>query len=221
MSTIGQKAPVFYAQSTAGDINFPEDFKDIWTVLYFYVGDFLPSSAYDILELDKKQPKFKSYGSEIIAMSTDSLASHIAFDLSLRNLKKDGKPVDIKLISDKDLSISENLGISNTDKDDNLNEKAVIIIDPEGNIRSFHKYSHNMGINVTEIERELLSLQTAYAQNGLSPAGWTPGDDILEYPPKTTKAAQSSVSDNESKGLYCLDWYICFKADTGLRKQTE
>ena len=217
---LGTSAPGFSARTTKGITNFPADFKEKWVVMYAYPGDFLPNSAMDILELDKAVPKFKSYNAEIVAVSPDSVPAHIAWIFSLRNHKNDGSNIDIELISDKADEIASLYGITSTSDDMSENEKMVLILDPDGIVRSVHKYSTNMGINVTEIERELLALQTARYQFGQTPAGWTPGDDILEHPPQTITTAGSNMSDKEALGLRCIDWYICFRPDSGLRKQS-
>lgn len=211
MNIIGKKAPVFYAEGTKGQVYFPIDNQGKWNVLYFYPGDFTPESASDIMALDSKIPKFKSYNSEVIAISPDSVPSHIAWVLSLQNMNKQGKPIDFALLSDRSLEISKAYGILNTDTNNERNEKAVIITDPEGIVRSFHKYSNNMGLNITEIERELLALQIVSDKKVISPAGWTPGEDLLIYPPKTVEDAKTNISEREKEGNYCLDWYICYK----------
>lgn len=42
---IGDKAPAFHAVTTQGDINFPEDYKGKWVILWL----FLRISDYDTL----------------------------------------------------------------------------------------------------------------------------------------------------------------------------
>ena len=210
MNFIGKKAPSFYADGTKGSIYFPKDANDYWSVIYFYQSDFDPASATDILALDSKIPKFKSHNANVIAISPDSLPSHIAFVLSLQNMNK-GKVSDFEILSDIGHRVSELYEISNKDSDPHQNEKGVVIVDPDGIIRSYHKYSTNMGLNVTEIERELVSLQAAFNKNAIAPAGWTPGDDMLNYPPKTVASAKTNMSEREKAGDYCLDWYICYK----------
>jgi peroxiredoxin (alkyl hydroperoxide reductase subunit C) len=217
---LGSPAPPFKARTTRGNIDFPADLNDKWSVLYVHSGAFLPNSATDILELDSALPRFLAYNATVTAMSHDSVAASIAWLLSLRNLKKDGNDVNIEIISDSSLEIAKRYGISNTSDDINKNEKLIIITDPDGIVRSVHRYSQGMGINVTEIERELLALQTARYQFSQTPAGWTPGDDILEHPPRTITTAGSNIAQKEGIGLRCIDWYICFRQDSGLRKQS-
>lgn len=201
MNNIGKKAPAFYATTSQGEIYFPNAQSEKWTVLYFYEGDFTPISALDIQEFSKKAPKFAAYNTEIIGVSSDSAAVHIAWVLELRNMDKDGKAIETELVSDKNSEIARLYGTDG--------EKAVVIVGPDGIIRSFHKYSNSTGLNVTEIERELLALQTG----GLTPTSWVPGDYMLEPPPTTVAEAQSAVTDRENAGQMCVDWYICYKLE--------
>ncbi len=209
----GQKVTEFTALSTNGQIDFPKN-NGLWTVLYIYEGDFLPTSATDIQALDRALPKFLAHNSQIFAMSTDSVASHLAWIMSLKNHDKNGKAIEIELISDRFGEIAKSFGVQSK------NDSGTFIIDPEGVLRAKNIHSSVTGINVTEIERELLALQTARYQYGQTPSGWTPGEDILDHPPRSLTSAMSNMSDKQALGGYCLDWYICYRQDTGLRSQS-
>jgi peroxiredoxin (alkyl hydroperoxide reductase subunit C) len=41
---IGEKAPVFTADTTYGPINFPTDYKGKWVVFFSHPGDLSPDS---------------------------------------------------------------------------------------------------------------------------------------------------------------------------------
>ncbi|MBQ8605939.1 MAG: peroxiredoxin [Clostridia bacterium] len=206
MHKIGKKAPPFYAESTRGEIYFPSSHSGRWVVLYYYGDDFSPAAALDITELNKKVPKFSAYNASIVGISSDSRAAHIAWALELRNMDKDGKVIDIELVSDKNAQIAKAYGIED--------EKAVMIIDPDGVLRSFHRYEQGTGLNVTEIEREVLALTAQREHGSITPAGWTPGEQLVAAPPTTLADAQAAVSQREAQGLICIDWYICY--DTGM-----
>ena len=204
----GDKINSVTLESTDGQLKFP---TDGWTVLHIYEGDFLPVSATEIQALSKAAPKFAAHGAKIYALSADSTATHLAWILSLRNQDKDGKTIDIELISDRYGNFIKVLGM------DGIRQSGTLIIDPDGIIRAYHKHTADTGINVTEIERELVALQTAFAQSAQTPSGWTPGEDVLLPPPITKQDALYGARENEQKGGYCLDWYLCYKQDAGER----
>lgn len=204
----GDKIKDITLESTNGQLQFP---PENWTVLHIYEGDFLPVSATEILALNKAAPKFAAHGAKIYGISPDSTATHLAWILSLRNQNKDGKTIDIELISDRFGKFLKRLGMESS------SQSGTMIIDPDGIVRAYHKHTSSTGINVTEIERELIALQSAFAQSALTPSGWTPGEDMLLLPPVTKQQALFGAGENEQKGGYCLDWYICYNQDTGKR----
>lgn len=195
--------------STNGQISLPLD-DGKWTVLYIYEGDFSPSSASDILALEKALPKFFAYDANVIAMSSDSVAVHLAWILSLRNQSRQGKSIAIELVSDKNGVTQNALGI------DAGNESAILIIDPNGVVRHIKKGDTASGINVTEIERELLALQEISEKDIRTPANWTPGAETLSHPPTTLDGALGGATQALKTGGFCADWYICYN-DTTLK----
>lgn len=194
---------------TEGQITLPQEGR--WTVLHIYEGDFTPVSETELLALNRAAPKFKAHGAQILALSRDSVATHLAWIMALKNRTTDAKPIDITLISDRDGRLVLPLGLA-----DGLSS-GTVITDPDGIIRAFDKQSAKTGINVTETERKLIALQTAFAQNGATPASWTPGEDILRLPPKTTADALLCLSERHKTDGNCLDWYICYKPDSAKR----
>lgn len=48
---IGSKAPSFTAQSTSGELKFPNDFGKSWKILFSHPQDFTPVCSSELLEL--------------------------------------------------------------------------------------------------------------------------------------------------------------------------
>ena len=217
MPRVGQSAPAFTARSTNGIVNFPSYYVGKWAMLYIYPGDFQPGSTSDILALSEAAPRLRSYNTDVLAVSPDSSETHIAWAMSLRNLNK-GNDINVELASDRSLDIAKKYGVNNVGDDTDKVEKSVIMVDQNGVIQAMHKFPYATGINVTELEREMLALQSSRYQFGITPSGWTPGDELMEYPPQTLATAGSNVSERTASGGRCVDWYICYRQDTGLRK---
>lgn len=205
----GNKISNMTLLSTNGEVTLPLS-NGNWAVLYIYEGDFTPVSASDILALDSELHKFLAYDTNVYGVSTDSISSHLAFILSLKNQSRQGKAIDFELISDKNGELLKELGIGNGV------ESAVVIIDPEGVVRAISKGDTKSGINVTEAQRVLLSLKEILKNGVLTPANWTPGEQTLKPSPTTLDGAFSSERDARESGGYCTDWYICYN-DTTLK----
>lgn len=214
---IGKRVPEFEARTTNGNIVFPRDFSGQWIILYSYIGDFLPISALDILAFNDALPKFKSYNTTVLGMSADSIADHLAWIRALSNLRSSGRSIDIELISDRTFDIAKKYGIINYNNDTRNNERALFIIDSDGILRAAYRFAYNVGINVREIERALLAAQTGRAQSAHVAGDWTPGDEVVEYPPQTLVGMQNNIAQKEATGGRCIDWYICYRQDTGER----
>ena len=213
---VGLPAPSFYTESTRGEVRFPEQFSGKWVLLYMYIGDFLPCCATDVLALNAALPRLRSYGAEALALSPDTVAAHIAWIFSLR-AQNGGRDLELELASDRSLAILNNYGVNVVATDLDHMEKALMIVDPDGVLETVQLYPHDIGINVTELERELLALQSARSQYAITPEGWTPGEELLDYPPQTLESAETNVSDKTATGGRCVDWYLCFRPDSGKR----
>ncbi len=48
MPRIGDKAPEFKAIITWGDINFPDDYDEMWVALFSHPADFIPVCTSEI-----------------------------------------------------------------------------------------------------------------------------------------------------------------------------
>ena len=59
MPLIGDDAPSFTATTTQGVINFPEDYKGKWVILFFYPADFTFVCPTELGELADHYEKLK------------------------------------------------------------------------------------------------------------------------------------------------------------------
>jgi len=74
---LGDEAPHFTAQTTMGKVNFPEDYKGKWVVLFSHPADFTPVCTTEFVAFQKRYDEFKKLNCELIGLSIDQVFSHI------------------------------------------------------------------------------------------------------------------------------------------------
>lgn len=75
---IGDKAPIFKAESTNGEISLL-DYMGKHLVLYFYPKDMTPGCTVQANEFTQLYDKFKEMDVEILGISRDGISSHHKF----------------------------------------------------------------------------------------------------------------------------------------------
>ena len=85
MPRIGDQAPAFKAVTTQGNINFPEDYKGKWVILFSHPADFTPVCTSEFMTFAKLEKEFEQANCKLVGLSVDGLFSHIAW---LRTIKE-------------------------------------------------------------------------------------------------------------------------------------
>jgi peroxiredoxin 2/4 len=216
MPLIGDEAPHFKAKTTMGEINFPEDYKGKWVILFSHPADFTPVCTTEFMTFATMQEDLKKLNCELIGLSIDSIYAHIAW---LRTIKekieyKGMKNVEVKfpLIEDIKMEVAKKFGMLQPNASTTQAVRAVFMIDPNAKIRAMMYYPSSNGRNMEEIKRLLLALQKSDKEGIATPANWQPGDDCIIPPPGSCGTAKERVEKKE-KGKYCLDWFMCFKKE--------
>ena len=210
---LGDMAPEFTAQTTAGRLNFPEDYFMKWKILFSHPADFTPVCSSELLQLATMQEEFDKLNTKIMVLSTDGLSSHMAWIQSLETISYPGdKPVKIKfpLIADPDLKISKKFGMIHSYSSTTRDVRGVFIIDPNDRICAIFFYPMNVGRNMDEIKRTLIALQTSDKFDVLTPANWIPGEKVMIKSPATQQEAER-IKKAKSPYLTSLIWYMWFK----------
>ena len=213
MPRIGDKAPVFKAVTTQGDIDFPKDYKGKWVILFSHPADFTPVCTSEFMTFASMEKEFNAANCQLVGLSVDGLYSHIAW---LRTIKekieyKGMKNVEVKfpLIEDIKMDVAKAYGMIQPGESNTKAVRAVFFIDPKGIIRTMIYYPLSLGRNFKELYRVLIGLQTADKFNVALPADWQPGDDVI-VPTAGSCGVAKERMDNESD-MTCYDWFFCTK----------
>jgi len=208
---IGVKAPSFTAESTNGKVKFPSDFGDHWKIVLSHPKDFTPVCSSEILELAYAQKSFDDLNTKLMVVSTDILEQHRSWKAALEEihyLGRDPVSIEFPLVADNDLEISKLYGMIHSAESVSENVRGVYFIDPENTVRAVFFYPNEVGRNVDELERTLVSLQNHYANKSqVTPANWKPGDDVLV--PILSKAEKEKLGSPGSD-YYQAAWFMTF-----------
>lgn len=213
MPRIGDQAPQFQAVTTQGDINFPNDYKGKWVILFSHPADFTPVCTSEFMTFAKMESEFNDLNCQLVGLSIDGLYSHIAW---LRTIKEKiefkgmkNMEVNFPLIEDIKMDVAKKYGMIQPGESSTKAVRAVFFIDPKGTIRAIIYYPLSMGRNFDELKRALIAMQTADNHGVATPADWMPGDDVIVSPAGSCGVAKDRMeSDND---LTCHDWFFCTK----------
>ena len=214
MPLIGDDAPTFKAETTAGEINFPKDYKGKWVILFSHPADFTPVCTTEFMTFSTMQEEFRELNTELIGLSIDSIYAHIAWLRTIKekivyNGMKDVE-VTFPVIADLKMEVAKKFGMVQPNASTTQAVRAVFIMDPKAKIRAILYYPLSNGRNMDEIKRLVLAMQKSDAENIATPANWQPGDDVIIPPPGSCGSAKERV-ETEEEGKYCLDWFMCLK----------
>lgn len=178
---VGQQAPDFNGVAVTGgnaDMLSPEnafkqiskdDYKGKWVVLFFYPLDFTFVCPTEIESFGKHYEEFQKLNAEVIAVSTDSQFSHLAWRQQQPGLKNLPYP----MLSDFTREISRNYEILKEETGYAL--RGLYIINPDGELVYSVIHPEAVGRNTGEVLRVIQALQSGK----LTPCGWEAGDDTL------------------------------------------
>lgn len=211
---IGDKAPSFEAVTTQGNINFPEDYKGKWVILFSHPADFTPVCTSEFMTFAHMEDDFKKLNTSLVGLSIDGLYSHIAW---LRTIKDkiefrgwSGVEVKFPLIEDISMNIAKMYGMIQPNESSTKAVRAVFFIDPKGTIRAMIYYPLTLGRNFEELKRVIIGLQTADKFSVALPADWQPGEDVIVPTANSCGVAAERMTGKE-EGVYCKDWFFCMK----------
>ena len=201
---IGDEAPNFTAETTAGTIDFHDWIGDGWAILFSHPKDFTPVCTTELGYMAGLKPEFDRRNCKIIGLSVDGVSDHEAWSRDIEETQ--GHKVNYPLIGDPALKVAtlyEMLpaGAGSTSEGrtavDNLTVRTVFLIGPDKKIKLSLTYPMSTGRNFDEVLRVLDSCQLTAKHKVATPVNWTRGEDVIIVP---------AVSDEEAKKAFPGGW---------------
>ena len=177
---LGDTAPDFEQDSSAGRIRFHEWLGNSWGVLFSHPADFTPVCTTELGLTAKLKSEFDKRGVKAIALSVDPVESHTRWIADINNTHN--TTVNFPIIADGDRKVSELYDMIHPNANATLTVRSLFIIDPNKKVRLIITYPASTGRNFDEVLRVIDSLQLTDKHSVATPGNWKHGDDVVIVP---------------------------------------
>jgi thioredoxin-dependent peroxiredoxin len=201
---IGDTAPDFEADTTAGPIRFHDWIDGTWAVLFSHPRDFTPVCTTELGYMAKVKPEFERRNVKIIGLSVDPVDNHAKWAADIEQTQ--GHAPNYPMIGDPDFNVSKLYGMLPADTSgdptsrtpaDNQTVRNVFVVGPDKKIKLILVYPMTTGRNFDELLRVIDSLQLTANHKVATPVNWQQGEDVI---------IAGSVSDEQARETYPDGW---------------
>lgn len=192
---LGDIAPNFTTNTTAGELSFHDWKEGSWAVLFSHPKDFTPVCTTELGFTAKLKDEFDARGVKAIAVSVDSVEDHHNWVGDIEETQ--GTAVNFPIIGDPDRTVADLYDMIHPNANDTLTVRSVFIVDTNNKIRLTLTYPASTGRNFNEILRVIDSMQMTDKHKVATPVNWTHGDDVIISP---------GLSNDEAAELFPGGW---------------
>lgn len=185
---LGDSAPDFHAETTAGRIRFYDWMNGDWAVLFSHPKDFTPVCTTELAEVARLKSRFDRRNVKVIGLSVDPLDAHKRWASDIKETQ--GYSLNFPLIADEDLRVSTLYGMIHPNAAAAETVRAVFVIGADKRVKLMMTYPATTGRNFEEILRVIDSLQLTEDFDVATPVNWSYGDDVIIIPALTDKEAR-------------------------------
>jgi alkyl hydroperoxide reductase subunit AhpC len=185
---LGEIAPDFTQDSTAGPIKFHEWLGKSWGILFSHPKDFTPVCTTELGMAAKLEGEFAKRNVKLIGLSVDSVADHKKWMGDITETQ--GHAVKFPMLGDVDRKVSTLYDMIHPQANDTFTVRSVFIIDPNKKVRLILTYPASAGRNFVELLRVIDSLQLTDQYKVATPVDWKDGQDVIVVPTVTNEEAK-------------------------------
>jgi alkyl hydroperoxide reductase subunit AhpC len=200
---LGDTAPDFQQDSTAGPISFHQWAGDSWVVLFSHPADFTPVCTTELGKTAALNGEFAKRGVKPIAVSVDPIDQHHEWIKDINETQN--TTVNFPILADADKKVALLYDMIHPNSLANATVRSVFIIDPKKVIRTTLTYPASTGRNFDEILRVIDSLQLTDNHKVATPANWKDGDDVVIVPSLQDPA---EIAQRFPKGFKAVKPYL-------------
>lgn len=199
---LGDTAPNFKAETTAGEIDFYEYLGDSWGVLFSHPADYTPVCTTELGRTALLKEEFSKRNVKVVAVSVDPLDKHFGWVNDINETQSCN--VDFPIIADENREVATLYDMIHPNASATATVRSLFVIGPDKLVKLMITYPASTGRNFNEVLRVIDSLQLTSKHSLATPANWQQGEDAIVVPALSTEDAIKKFP----KGLKVVKPYL-------------
>ena len=184
---LGDTAPNFKAQTTAGEIDFYEYLGNGWGILFSHPADYTPVCTTELGKTALLNEEFAKRNVKVIAVSVDPLDKHEGWVKDINETQN--CHVDFPIIADENRNVATLYDMIHPNASATATVRSLFVIGPDKAVKLMITYPASTGRNFVEVLRVVDSLQLTANHSVATPADWKHGEDVIVVPAVSTEDA--------------------------------
>jgi alkyl hydroperoxide reductase subunit AhpC len=184
---LGDTAPNFQAETTAGKIDFYEYLGNSWGLLFSHPADYTPVCTTELGRTALLNEEFAKRNVKVLAVSVDPLDKHHGWVKDINETQN--CTVNFPIIADEDRKVAELFDMIHPNASLTATVRSVFVVGPDKKIKLTLTYPASTGRNFFEILRVIDSLQLTANHSVATPENWNQGEDVIVVPSISTEDA--------------------------------
>ena len=207
---LGDIAPNFKAQTTAGEIDFYEYLGNSWGILFSHPADYTPVCTTELGKTALLNEEFAKRNVKVLAVSVDPLDKHHGWVKDINETQN--CDVNFPIIADEDRTVANLYDMIHPNASATATVRSLFIIAPDKTIKLIITYPASTGRNFVEVLRVVDSLQLTANHSVATPADWKHGEDVIVVPSVSTEDAEKKFP----KGVKVVKPYLRYTPQPNL-----
>lgn len=184
---LGDVAPNFKAQTSAGDIDFYEYLGNGWGILFSHPADYTPVCTTELGKTALLSEEFAKRNVKVLAVSVDGLDKHEGWIKDINETQNCN--VNFPIIADADRNVATLYDMIHPNASATATVRSLFVIGPDKLVKLMITYPASTGRNFVEVLRVVDSLQLTSGYSVATPADWKQGEDVIVVPAVSTEDA--------------------------------
>lgn len=184
---LGDVAPNFKAQTTAGEIDLYEYLGNGWGILFSHPADYTPVCTTELGKTALLNEEFARRNVKVLAVSVDPIDKHEGWVKDINETQN--CTVNFPIIADADRNVATLYDMIHPNASLTATVRSLFVIGPDKAVKLMITYPASTGRNFYEVLRVVDSLQLTAGYSVATPADWKHGEDVIVVPAVSTEDA--------------------------------